>query len=77
MPSVPQKGQVVYINRPQNNAFAEKCTVEILPSHERRKNNVLFKARAQDGWAHFCSVFDIGKDVFLDHEDARKALVAV
>jgi hypothetical protein len=77
MADVPEKGQIVYVNRPQNNAYAEECKVEILPSHAKRKNNVLFKAIAHDGWAHFCSVYDVGNDVFFSFSEAQNALVKV
>lgn len=74
---IPINGQIVYVNRPQNNAYAEECKVEILPQHARRKNNVLFKARAHDGWAHFLTVYDIGNDVFFSHTEAQNALVKI
>ena len=72
---VPQAGQTVYINRPQNNAYAEECKVEILPSHAKRENNVLFKARTHDNWAHYFTVYDIGNDVFFDYGEAQTALM--
>ena len=72
---VPQAGQTVYVNRPQNNAYSEECKVEILPSHARQKNNVLFTARAHDNWAHYFTVYDIGNDVFFDYGEAQAALI--
>ena len=72
---VPQAGQVVYVNRPQNNAYAEECKVEILPNHAKRKNNVLFSARAHDNWAHYFTVYDIGNDVFFNYNEAQAALI--
>ena len=71
---VPKAGQVVYVNRPQNNAYAEECKVEILPCHAKRKNNVLFSARAHDNWTHYFTVYDIGNDVFFGYSEAQVAL---
>lgn len=71
---IPENGQIVYVNRPQNNAYAEECKVEIPPRYKKRKNNVSYKAIAHDGWAHFFTVYDIGNDVFFDYAEAQKAL---
>ncbi len=61
-------GQTVYVNRPQNNAYAEGCTVE----HAAAKNLYIARA-ALDGWAHFFTPHDVGNEVFFSRSDAIRA----
>ncbi len=66
---IPTEGQVVFVNRPQNNAYAEECTVELTGVRN------LYRARAaSDRWAHFFTAYEIGNTVFFDKLDALRAL---
>jgi len=72
---VPTKGQVVYVNRPQNNAYAEECKVEIV---KQGKHSEYYIARSPvDNWGHFFLARDVGNDIFFDYEDAMSAIRAM
>ena len=66
---IPLKGKWVYVNRPQNNAYAEECKVELCA-----EKNVFRVRSPRDNWAHYFSSYDIGNDVFFDYEEAVNAL---
>lgn len=69
---IPTSGQIVYVNRPQNNAYAEECKVEII---KQGKRNEYYIARSPvDNWGHFFLARDVGNDIFFSYDEAMNAI---